>query len=1661
MRIAVIGKCQFSMFSGSQANATLAVAEMLKLHNHDVTIVSTEAEWWDDVSLLKKNWPVVKLADVKEQFEIAFEVGFMFESAEDRRRVGKKSVYVARKHAVLDEIEHSLFPTSAIKRSWESISEVWAFDEMCNDDDVQVLETLSRLPVYRVPYLWTPSIVEKHREETQAPLWLQLTHSYLQEKGVTAMPWSFHIAETNTTSASSCTLPTLIIRETMLRKTLDVKSLRIHNADHVYKSKFFQDNVWRHARVEDLSGEFVGRQRVIDWVFEPMSCVITHQRFNPFRPMLFDLAWVGIPFIHNSEFFRDLGNGLEHFYYKDNRITEAADALKSVNQDFMNREGYFKIENINAIRKAILERVSPFSTVTHKGWGDCLSRFIGELPVQPSIPPAYVEAATMVAPLAPAPAPVPAPVPMPTTVTPVPTTVTPVPTTVTPVVQDPTSITVGFSDMWDSFNPSYNFFTLLLEEAGKHLTPPLQIKGIKTSVGDVAPDLLVFGPFGTTWKSFPESVPKAHFTGENTAPYDVSGVELNMCFPHTDMISEKYIRLPLWILEIDWFGADPEKIVNPKPIPLDRCTKTFPEELEAKKKFCAFIVSNPGNELRNSAFKWLSTYKHVDSAGALFNNVGPVLAAGPGGGGGELKKLEFLKDYKFCITYENSSAPGYVTEKLLHAKAAGCIPIYWGDPKVNRDFSPSGFIDARDCRTAAELIEEVARVDRDDELWKKMAAVPALDSYKLEWTRRTLAHTANRLLALALHKEVKLPKFLGASTSEEARSMRAERNAKSTQVQKTKSGVETPILVTYVTRRYLPSLQIWLSAINIQKSAVPDLEVRVFYGNDIPMESILRTTEMYNYVTFQSIPHDSTPNSFKDMWEPQHFAWKLWIYQNLANDVNLAGRMIFYMDAGCFMCRWPTEWLIKAQETDICFLEDNRQTNEQWCHQTFCTLLNVTADEKKKNQIVAGILVFRAGSEKVKHLFSEAWVWGQNRDVIVGEKWSGQLPDGRPYGHRHDQSILSILSERLLTGTGHRYPLDNVYCDVSLRKTHQTGRSVYCHRGNFKTHSQFTDGIDDCYIINLDRRGDRMDRLYTTTPALKDRANRFSAIEGKKLELTPSLARLFRPHDFLWKKAIMGCALSHLSLWWKLVNDHKDIESYLILEDDVKLKPEWEARWLQAKPHLPEDWDIIYLGGILPPNRAGFETVKERVNDHFSRVGMNGFFGQKPPNRYFHWCAYAYVLSRRGAQKVLEILDAHDGYWTSADHMLCNPVNHIRMYFLDPLVAGCYQDEDPKYANSVFNDFNRVDSFDSDLWNNDERFSKESVDKLTEETATADLDIGLALRDARSMMTGVVAPEPTPVLTATPVEPLPRHPFKNRLVCLAEHNLDITLLYEKDWIFELFGKPTILPIDKVKISDPPLSVVKEGETPIVLMQRPWPHKYNLLLQRWSMAGVKFYIFHLSDEHCTDDISAYTLPGCLKVVRMYDRMDLTTEEREKCVIIPLGYHWTMRGGGVPYPIERTPRLPFRGTRWSFFGTNWKGRSEKFAPIMAFEPNRCKFLDGWASKDVVGYDEYIGALLDTVFVPCPGGNNVETYRFYEAMECGCVPVVVREPGDELFVKMITDNLPIVPVKNWDEANALMQQLYNDKNLLENYRANILNGWRVWKTKLGEQVKTAFGL
>lgn len=56
------------------------------------------------------------------------------------------------------------------------------------------------------------------------------------------------------------------------------------------------------------------------------------------------------------------------------------------------------------------------------------------------------------------------------------------------------------------------------------------------------------------------------------------------------------------------------------------------------------------------------------------------------------KKEEALCDYMFSIAMENARYPGNFTEKILDCFATGTIPIYSGDPQIDKVFNPDGII---------------------------------------------------------------------------------------------------------------------------------------------------------------------------------------------------------------------------------------------------------------------------------------------------------------------------------------------------------------------------------------------------------------------------------------------------------------------------------------------------------------------------------------------------------------------------------------------------------------------------------------------------------------------------------------------------------------------------------------------------------------------------------------------------------------------------------------------------------------------------------------------------------------------------------------------------------------------------------------------------------
>ena len=1583
---------EHSMFSAGSANASIAIAESFK--GHDMTLVSlTDKLWWDDCPSAK-GLPVVRLADASG-LDILIEIDRTTIPTQ-KRKIAKHSIWVVRHPFILGELESSLFPTTQTpKREFEGLSQVWLFDTAVEEGAVEALELLTRVPVKVVPALWTPTIAEAHMKDSGIEPWISATVTELRRlQGSTdAIPmWKPHIGETNTTNASSAVLPMVILREAV-RRGFKTGPWKIHNTEMLVKSKFFMENVAAHCMDIGISGEFIGRQRSIEWAMEPMSFVLAHSRFTTLRPFLLDVIWAGIPLVHNSPVLRDMGLGLERLYYSDNHVGEACDALTRMESDMVHLQGIFAPGATEAIRSALVTRFS-------KSWCGLIESFSEKTMGSNEQPSA---ASITLPPLG-------------------------------------DVLKVGFSDMWENFNPEYNFFTLMLSAAGAAASPPVRVVG---GPADASSTVVIFGPFGENWKGLPETIPKIHFTGENTVPVLGPGVKLNLGFHHFDMVDDAYLRFPLWILEIDWFGADAARIANPKPIPLDLCTKVDAASLARKKNFCAFVVSNPTNQVRNTAFQWLSDYKQVDSAGRCMNNMGAGIFAGAGGGGGEHKKVEFLKDYKFCLAYENNSARGYVTEKFLHAKAAGCIPIYWGDPAIERDFPLAGAIDARGVRSKEELINLVRAVDESDSEWLKRFAVPALDPYRVTWCQRTMAECARRIFGLGGFGGSSWPLVIGAALKVEPEAPVAQTPVAA---EPEPSQLEVPLMVTCANRKFLPSLQHWLTALGTQIRAIPGLKALVYLFPDVPEDTVDALKEKFTFAIFKWLPTDKAP--FPDFWEPQHYGWKLWILDEVSKSQELAGMMAMYMDAGSFLCRWPKEFMLAAQAHGVCLLEDPREENRRWCSPEFCRAMEVSEGELAAQQIQAATICFRIGSKAAILLFSTSMTTGSLREVLVGPKWAGKGPDGKPFGHRHDQSILSILSAQ--QGVK-RLPVDSVQHSHSLRKTFTSGRAIYMHRGNFNVNVTFMEGIDDAYVINLDRRADRMKRLWDNHPGLEGRVERWPAVDGRSLRLTPAIARLLKPNDFFWKKAVTGCALSHLGLWDKLANETPDIKNYLILEDDVKFNPYWDKAWQNAVNDIPEDYDIIYLGGVLPPNWGAYELAKERFNDSFSRIKENTSWGQSTPNRYFHFCAYAYVLSKTGAQKVMGLLDKADGYWTSADHILCNPVDTLKAYIFDPLLAGCYQDNDPKYAMSQFNDFSRVDGFDSDLWNNDERWSMDEVNAVMGE----ELNIRQALEDARakSAPSAPSAPssEKPPVIIVPKAPCKPEVPLPRRFVCLDNHNLKFSELYEGDWLLELLGNPTDTTIHCVKSSDPPPS-----DCPVVILQKPYIEILTSMLERWDSFGAKFHILHLSDETVDDALDAYDLDSCVSVLRFYWR----DTHSKKVTFLPLGYHWPRREPHQDILIK-TPKVPFRQLTWSFFGTNWAGRKALLKPLIDMDvPQKTDFLDKWKGEGAYTRDQYIEGLLDTVFVPCPEGVNGETFRFYEALEFGCIPLVVRTPINSAWIDWISEQIPILPLGSWDDAAGLVQHLLKEKVMLEAYRNKIIGAWMAWKKELVAEVKDRVG-
>lgn len=170
-------------------------------------------------------------------------------------------------------------------------------------------------------------------------------------------------------------------------------------------------------------------------------------------------------------------------------------------------------------------------------------------------------------------------------------------------------------------------------------------------------------------------------------------------------------------------------------------------------------------------------------------------------------------------------------------------------------------------------------------------------------------------------------------------------------------------------------------------------------------------------------------------------------------------------------------------------------------------------------------------------------------------------------------------------------------------------------------------GVDNVYMINLDRRKDRRVNMFAIFDELNVQFEWVKAVDGKKdvneeyiqenhIEMMPDFSEPYHSRPLTFGE--IGCFMSHYNVWKDVLD--KGYNEVIVLEDDIRFEPFFKPKLRDLQAEVANlDWDLIFLG------RKILHNVKEDWVEGSSRlVHVN----------YTYW-TLGYMLNKRGAEKLV------------------------------------------------------------------------------------------------------------------------------------------------------------------------------------------------------------------------------------------------------------------------------------------------------------------------------------------------------------------------------------------------------------------------------------------
>jgi hypothetical protein len=212
------------------------------------------------------------------------------------------------------------------------------------------------------------------------------------------------------------------------------------------------------------------------------------------------------------------------------------------------------------------------------------------------------------------------------------------------------NISVAFSGFWPSFNSNDNEILNFLRHASSLI-------GVDIITSNLDPDLLVFSCFGNPELNKYQKATRVLYLGENVRP-DFSETDYSLTFDQSSYCGRN-IYLPLWLLRSSKYAA---QSVDYQPYDLTELEKPRPASGRVDS---VVYIGNNSTPLRIEAIRELKNYGiKVECYGSHTRPVSD--------------KLKTMQSYLYSLCFENSFAPGYVTEKIVDSFMGGSFPIYWG-----------------------------------------------------------------------------------------------------------------------------------------------------------------------------------------------------------------------------------------------------------------------------------------------------------------------------------------------------------------------------------------------------------------------------------------------------------------------------------------------------------------------------------------------------------------------------------------------------------------------------------------------------------------------------------------------------------------------------------------------------------------------------------------------------------------------------------------------------------------------------------------------------------------------------------------------------------------------------------------------------------------------